>query len=52
MKKEIKGRFGNQNKSENNSQLIKDETKAGMNERQNTESNFRKRYVRHFGNKK
>ena len=45
-------RFGNQNKSENNSQLIKDEKKTGMNERQNTESNFRKRYVRHFGNKK
>jgi hypothetical protein len=45
-------RFGNQNKSENNSQLIKNEKKEGMNERQNTESNFRKRYVRHFGNKK
>ena len=44
-------RFENQIYSENNSQLIKDEKKIGMNEKQNTESNVRKRYIRHFGNK-
>ena len=45
-------RFKNQTYPENNSQLIKDEKKAGTNEKQKTESNIRKRYVRHFGNKK
>ena len=45
-------RFENQIHTESNSQLIKDEKKTGVNEKLNTESNARKRYVRHFGNKK
>ena len=45
-------RFENQTHLETNSQLIKDEKKVGTNEKLNTESNIRRRYVRHFGNKK
>lgn len=45
-------RFENQIQTESNSQLIKEEKKIGTNEKQNTESNLRRRYVRHFGNKK
>ena len=47
-----KRRFENQIHLETNSPLIKDEKKAGVNEKLKTENNIRKRYVRHFGNKK
>ena len=50
--KGFRRRFENQTHLESNSQLNKDEKKVGTNEKLNTESNIRRRYVRHFGNKK